>query len=471
MTNAPTTAEVTAIDTQSRCPLLFLIGSGIVWLVVSGILALITSLQLQAPHFLTDCPWLTPGRAQALRETAFVYGWAANAGLAVALWVLARLGGEALRARNWLFFGALFWNLGVTVGLIGIATGDMTSFALLQLPGYVQPVMLFAYGAMAVSGVLAWTGRSTERTFAAQWYAVAALFLFPWLFSAAQIVLIWAPVRGTLQAIAAGWYAQGMWTLWLAPLALSGAYYIVPKVSGRVLPSYEFSSLGFWTLIFVGAWTGGRHLIGGPVPAWIATLAIAACALLIGHYFIVFLNLRIARCGRGTAMAFILFGLLAYVLGGMLDALTSFRTVALKTQFTLVAVAQQELALYGAASMMFLGAIYFLVPRLTGFAWASGGLISAHRFLTRLGLFLLLGGLAIGGWVQAGDLLNAKIAFADIAGHLKPWLLAVAAGHAVLLLGNLLFLVNFCRSACVCSTTAPATTLFRQPSTLEATAS
>src|SRR2546421_701965 len=79
-----------------------------------------------------------------------------------------------------------------------------------------------------------------------------------------------------VQAIASAWYAQAAWSLWLAPLALAGAYYIVPKVAGRVLPTYESAPLGFWTLIFVGAWTGGRSLIGGPVPAWIPTMAIVS---------------------------------------------------------------------------------------------------------------------------------------------------------------------------------------------------
>src|SRR2546426_5461227 len=113
--------------------------------------------------------------------------------------------------------------------------------------------------AMGVAGVLAWSGRKHDLMFASQWYGIAAIFLFPWLFSAAQVILLWSPARGVLQAVAAGWFAQGAWTLWLAPLALAVAYYIVPKVSGRLVPSYDFAALGFWVLIFVGGWTGGRH--------------------------------------------------------------------------------------------------------------------------------------------------------------------------------------------------------------------
>lgn len=473
MINAPTngaSAEVTAVDTTTRWPLLFLIGSGIVWLLVSGVLALITSIQLHSPQFMADCSWLTHGRAVAERETAFVYGWAANAGIAIALWVLARLGGSPLRGTNWLFIGTLFWNLGVAIGLVGIATGDMTTFAFLQLPAYVQPLMLFSYGAMAVAGVLAWSGRRADGTYAAQWYAVAALFLFPWLFSAAQVVLLWAPVRGTVQAVAAGWFAQGAWTLWLAPLALAGAYYVVPKVSGRALRSYDFASLGFWTLITVGAWSGGRHLIGGPVPAWVATMAVASCSLLVGHYLIVFLNLRGAVGAGGTALNFITFGLVAYTLGGLLDSITAFREIALQTQFTLVSSAQQELALHGALSMMLFGTIYYMVPRLTDRPWASAGFIGAHRWLATGGVVLLVLALAIGGWTQGADLLAPKTSFAAIHGHLKLPLLAVTAAYGLLLAGNIMLLVNFLRSACVCGSTTATVTPFRQPLNMEATA-
>lgn len=475
MINAPTNgpAEVTAIDTTARGPLLFLTGSGILWLLVSGVLAVITSIQLHAPQFLADCAWFTHGRAQALRETAFIYGWAANSGVAVALWVLARLGGEPLRAQNWLVFGAAFWNLGVTGGLVGIALGDMTGFAWMQLPRYVQPLMVFAYATMAIPGVLAWTGRRHERLFAAQWYALAALFLFPWLLTAAQAVLIWAPVRGTVQAIAAGWYAQSVWTLWLAPLALAGAYYIVPKVSGRVLGNYDFAGLGFWTLVFVGGWTGGRHLIGGPVPAWIATMGVAAGALLVGHYLIVFLNLRHVVGAGGTAVKFLTFGLAAYLLGGLFDTLTAFRGIAVKTQFTLLATAQQELALQGAVSMVLFGAIYFMVPRLSGRPWASAGLVTGHRILVSIGIVLLVAALAVGGWTQSAALLDSQVPFADIHARLKPAFLATTAAHAILLLANLLLLVNFCRSACACVVGGQPVAIspFRQPSTLEATAS
>ena len=475
MTNDSThaaTAEVTAIDTQARVPLTLLLAAGLIWLVFSGVLGVITSIQLHTPGFLADCSFLTAGRAQAMRETSFLYGWIANTGLAVVLWVLGRLGGSPLRALSWAVAGTIFWNLGLAVGLVGIGLGDMTSFASFQLPRYVGVLMLFAYAAIALPGVLAWSGRRSHGLFASHWYGVAALFLFPWLFSAAQLVLLWSPMRGTLQAVAGGWYTQSLWSLWLAPLALTGAYYIVPKVAGRLMPSYDFAPLGFWTLIFVGGWTGGRHLVGGPVPAWIPTMAVVACSLMLFHYILVGLNLRIASQASGTAIKFIRFGLVAYVLTGTLDALSSFRGIAVETQFTFMATALEQLGVYAGISMMLFGALYYMLPRLTGRPWASAALTTGHRLLVSFGVVLLVVTLAVAGWTQGSDLLDPKLALGEIFNRLRVPLMVGTAAQIALVAANLLLVVNFFRSACVCcATSTPSETPFRQPSALEAHAS
>ena len=343
-------AEVTPSNSSSSWPLLLLLVKGLGWLVVSGILALVASIQVQDPSFMAGCPVFTYGRTSAMAETAFVYGWLANAGLALVLFTLGRLAGEPLRAQNWAIGGAIFWNLGVLGALVGIGVGDATGFALLGLPKYVQLLLFASYAAIAVPGSSpgpgACGGSPTPRTGT----AAAALFLFPWLLSIAHVMLFSAPVRGVLQPIVAGWYAQSAWTLWLAPMALSAAYYVVPKVTGKACPSYEFAALGFWCLIFVGGLTGGRHLLGGPVPAWIPSVAVVSCALLLFQILVVLLNLRGAFFGRGVSLKFIAFGLAAYALGAAVDALTSFHAVAAHTQFTYFDEAQRQVALYGAAS-------------------------------------------------------------------------------------------------------------------------
>ena len=166
-------------------------------------------------------------------------------------------------------------------------------------------------------------------------------------------------------------------------------------------------------------------------------------------------------------------GLLAYALGGLVDAITAFRGVALVTQFTFIDVAQQQLALYGGFSLILLGAIYFAVPRLTGRSWVSGALVSGHAALLLAGVAVLVASLSAAGWAQGHDLLNAKTSFATIAEHTRTWLLLGTAAQGVLLFGNLLLLVNFLQTAWAtcCPTEPSAENPFRQPSTLEAPAS
>jgi len=69
---------------------------------------------------------------------------------------------------NW-SSSAHLWNVAVTLGLIASRRADATSFAFLQLPRYVATLIARRlYAAIAVAGILAWTGRRVECTYAAQ---------------------------------------------------------------------------------------------------------------------------------------------------------------------------------------------------------------------------------------------------------------------------------------------------------------
>ena len=115
--------------------------------------------------------------------------------------------------------------------------------------------------------------------------------------------------------------------------------------------------------------------------------------------------------------------------------------------------------------MMFFGAIYFMVPRLTGNAWASAGMTSAHRILVVSGVVLSLVTLTVAGLTQGDDLLDAKVSLAHIFSSIRLSLLMNSGAQILLLGANLMLLANFVRSIAprrANATTAPA--LFRQPS-------
>lgn len=201
-------------------------------------------------------------------------------------------------------------------------------------------------------------------------------------------------------------------------------------------------------------------------------MAVVANALLLFHYLVVWLNFRPAWSADGSAVKFIRFGTVAYVLAGVIDLFVSFRGIAVRSQFTFLATSLEQLAIYGGLSMMFFGALTFMVPRLTGAPWASAALASGHRVLIMAGVSVSVLVLAYAGWAQGGALLAKDAALGNIFQSLRGPLLANTAAQATLLAANLILLVNFSRTVCasLCGT-SPTQSIFRAPAKMEAHAS
>ena len=61
------------------------------------------------------------------------------------------------------------------------------------------------------------------------------------------------------------WFGHNVLGLFYTPLSLAAVYYLLPKVIGRPIQSYNLSLIGFWCLAFFYGQVGGHHLVGGPV--------------------------------------------------------------------------------------------------------------------------------------------------------------------------------------------------------------
>jgi cytochrome c oxidase cbb3-type subunit 1 len=214
---------------------------------------------------------------------------------------------------------------------------------------------------------------------------------------------------------------------------------------------------------------GGRHLIGGPVPAWIPSVALGAGVLVLFHHMIVYLNLSGIGGSCGVVMKLAKYGFYAYLLSGVIDALFSLRGFAVITQFTLFQEAQWQLALASFTLITF-AALYYLVPRISGAVWPSSALVRGHYLATVLGFAVLIISLGVAGWLQGTTLNDSAVSFEAIAALYRPWLLVASAAQALLLVGNFALLVNFVRILFV-KTSEAATSQFRQPTNMEAPSS
>src|SRR5438105_2814564 len=208
------------IDTSCRGPLLLLFLSGIIWLVLGLLLSLISAIKLHAPGFLANAAWLTLGRIRPAGMNALLYGFASQTAIGVLLWMLCRLGGTRLVFQNTISLAAGLWNLGVTLGIIGILVGGSTGFEWLEMPRYASPILFVSYTLIGICALLTFSFRREKSLYVSQWYLLAAIFWFPWFYSAANLLLVFFPVRGVVQSVINAWFTGNFLNLWLTPIGL-----------------------------------------------------------------------------------------------------------------------------------------------------------------------------------------------------------------------------------------------------------
>src|SRR5439155_23239958 len=237
----------------------------------ASVFGLITGLKFDAPNLLAACPWFTYGRVQPAQLNALVYGFAAQAALGAALWMIARLGRTPLLQPGYIVLGALLWNVGVKIGVFGILIGDTTGYEWLEMPPYASPILFLAYSMIGIPALLAFHHRREPTLYVSQWFLLAALFWFPWIYSTANLLLVFFPVRGVLQAVVDWWFIGNLTTIWFGFIGLAAIFYFLPRLTGRPLHSNYLALVAFWTLALFGGWGGIHH--GAPLPAWMPSLS------------------------------------------------------------------------------------------------------------------------------------------------------------------------------------------------------
>ena len=481
-------AELSAIDASTRTPALFFLGSSILWLLIGTVFALIASYKLHSPTFLGNIEWLTFGRTRTLHLNSVIYGWGVNASFGVAFWLMARLSRAELRHVGLLLIAAIFWNVGVTVGMVGIAIGHSTSIEWLEFPVYATPILFVAYALVGAWAMITFRFGRSQHIYVSQWYLLAALFWFPWLYSVAQIMLLIEPTRGTVQGLVNWWFAHNVLGLWFTPIGIAAIYYFLPKVLGKPINSYYLSVLGFWSLAIFYNWAGVHHLIGGPVPVWVQTAGIAASFMMVVPVLVTGLNQHLTLVGSSSALKysptlrFIVFGGVNYTLTSLAGSLMSMRSWSELTHFTHFTVAHAHHGMYAFFTMVMFGSIYYIMPRILLKEWPSAKLISLHFWATAIGVSLYVVALSIGGLLQGiatniaqgtEKTLIPYLSNPDVVGIIErtlPYLEVRSYAGVFMTIGHIAFAINFVWmvvQARKVGVTAP--TLFRPAPDLEAT--
>jgi cytochrome c oxidase cbb3-type subunit 1 len=235
-------------------------------------------------------------------------------------------------------------------------------------------------------------------------------------------------------------------TVWFGLVGLASVFYFVPKLVNRELPSQHLALLTFWSLILFGSWGGIPRV--APVPAWIPTLVTVASVLTILTLISLKLNLGgVLECkwsklfGGSPSLQFIGVGIVAFFIGGMVNVLGPVLDPNNALNFTWLGRARTELQVYGFFSMTSFGAIYYIVPLITGIELCPK-FVKLHFRLAVFGLLLIVVPLAIGGLLEAAKLRDATVPFADVIKGTLPFLRITTVGELSLLAGHVVLLLN-----------------------------
>ena len=447
--SAPPQTRRREAEASHPAGMLILFAGAALWMLAALLLGLLDSLKFHAPAFLAGQAYLSYGRVDAARNAVFLYGFGAPSALGLALWLSCRLGRATLAGPGVVFIGAVLWNLAVALGAGAILCGGGTGVEYFEMPLWCARILFAAYLLIGVCALLTFHQREPGPLYPSQWFVVGSLFWFPWIFSTAALVVLFAPARGVLQASTAWWCARNFDTVFLGFAGLASAFYFIPKLLGRPLHSHYQAALVFWTLALFGSW--GGIPAGAPLPSWIISLGVAGTVLTAVPVLAVATNFyQTARedlnaLDADPTLRFTCAGLMFWIIAGAQQIVGALPGVSAITDFTWFGAAQKEMFHYGFFAMTVFGALYYIVPRLLGLdhsAWCPK-LLKGHFFLTFLGVLISCLSLLAAGIGQGILLANAGNSFMDVMRRTMPPVRVSLLGDLFLAAGTVLFLLNF----------------------------
>lgn len=437
------------IDASVRFAVLGLIKGSVFWLLVASLFGLITSIKLHLPSYLSEYQALTYGRTYPIFWNTLVYGWLANSGLACTAWIVARLGGRPVGNSAVLAISAGAWNLAVLIGVFGILKGDLTPYRMLEFPSYAAPFLFAAFVGIGIWLLLAFRARAYRSSFASQWYAIAGVFSFVWVFTVAQVMIFCVPAQGVFQSVVAAWFSGNLYGLVVAPFAFATIYYLIPKALGQPIVGYRQSGIAFWSWILFSSCAGLASLVNGPFPAWVASVGVIASFglfLPVTVFSIQFFSSLLASFSKiwdTISVRFIAYAVVAFFVSSMLIVFGSLRGVQASVQFSQFNDGVRYLFLVGFAGMAFSGMIYYILPRLLNKEIPNAALADLQFWIHGLGIFTVFVSFVMGG-ITHGGLLNGSTAdTVAIIKNTQPYLMLTTIGASIFACGSFVYAVSF----------------------------
>ena len=423
------------------------------WFAVATTFGLIGAGYLIAPDFLANIEYIHFGRVRPMHINAVLFGFVTPGLLAVAFYYFPKLLRTELFSHKLGVFSAVFWNITVAAGVIGISMGYTQGREYAELPWAVDIMVVICF-VMVVINILMTIRRRKERIlYVSIWYVTAAVVLTSITYCLGNV--IWKPDTGALQgipdAILLWFYGHNIFGLLLSPMGLAVAYYVLPIATRSPLYSHTLSLLGFWSLIIVYTHIGTHHLLQVPVPTWLKTISIVDSVAMVIPVMIVLINLWYTVKGKlgdihaDIGAKFVFAGTIMYFFVNIQGSMMALPHVQRITHFNNWVVGHAHLGVLGFAGVTALGGLYFILPRITGKPLYSRFLADVQYWFVLIGMTGFAVVLTTVGLIQGNAWYNGETLYRTLP-EIQPYYILRASLGLLIVIGAYIGLYNVIRS-------------------------
>jgi cytochrome c oxidase cbb3-type subunit I len=349
--------------------------------------------------------WLSPGRVRMVHTNMAAYGFIANAFIAGMLFAIPRLTGKTILSDQlgWLIFGA--WQLILVLSIGGILAGYGQAIEWGETPVFVDPLVVVGLVLLVINMSVPIFRTEEPGLYVSLWYFLAA---FAWTglvyFMGNYLPQFWVP--GTAGAAITGLFIHDLVGLFVTPIGWGLMYFFVPVLLRKPIWSHALSLIGFWGIAFFYPMQGVHHFLLSPIPMYaqygaiVATIAVEIVVLTVIVNFFGTLHGRSEAVRGNLAIRWMYTGMIMYALTCLQCAFQVTLTFQKIIHFTDWVVAHAHMVMFGVFGFWIFGFFVELWPRAWGRAWATPRLLTAHYWLTLIGLALMVVDLTGAGLVQ-----------------------------------------------------------------------
>jgi len=433
----------------------------VIWGLLGMVVGLFIAAELVWPDLNGDISWLCYSRLRPLHTNLVIFAFAGSALMATSFYVVQRTCQVTL-AYSWLasfvFWG---WQLVIISAIITLPLGITTTKEYAELEWPISLLIAVVWISYAIVYFTTITRRKVSHIYVANWFYGAFIITIALLHVVNKMALpvsFWKSYSiysGAVDAMVQWWYGHNAVGFLLTAGFLGMMYYFVPIQAQRPVYSYRLSIVHFWSLIGIYMWAGAHHLHYSALPDWVQSLGMVFSLMLLAPSWGGMINGVMTFSGAwyklktDPILRFFIVCLTFYGMAtfeGSFMAIKTVNSISHNTDWTIGHVHSGAL---GWVSMITIGSLYMLIPRLFNKRrMYSTGLINVHFWLATTGALLYVTAMWVSGimqglmWRAIDDDGTLTYAFIEVVMATHPFYIIRFCGGILFLSGMFVMLFN-----------------------------